>query len=70
LIRGLGDFGAYRTDVIFLYPVVGIVLAWLTFGYEMLPLLFPLASGFALVGPVGAVGFYELLADFAVAGLI
>jgi uncharacterized membrane protein len=73
LIRGLGDFGAYRTDLIFLcliYPVVGIVLAWLTFGYEMLPLLFPLASGFALVGPVGAVGFYELLADFAVAGLI
>jgi len=63
LIRGLGDFGAYRTDVIFLcliYPVVGIVLAWLTFGYEMLPLLFPLASGFALIGPVAAVGLYEM----------
>ena len=33
LVRGLGDFGAYRTDVIFLgliYPLVGIVLAWLT----------------------------------------
>jgi uncharacterized membrane protein len=63
LIRGLGDFGAYRTDVIFLcliYPVVGIVLAWLTFGYEMLPLLFPLASGFALLGPVAAVGLYEM----------
>jgi uncharacterized membrane protein len=63
LIKGLGDFGAYRTDVIFLcliYPVVGIVLAWLTFGDEMLPLLFPLASGFALVGPVAAVGLYEM----------
>ena len=63
LVRGLGDFGAYRTDVIFLcliYPVVGIVLARLTFGYEMLPLLFPLASGFALVGPVAAVGLYEI----------
>jgi uncharacterized membrane protein len=63
LVKGLGDFGAYRTDVIFLcliYPVVGIVLAWLTFGYEMLPLLFPLASGFALVGPVAAVGLYEM----------
>ena len=63
LIRGLDDFGAYRTDVIFLcliYPVVGIVLAWLTFGQEMLPLLFPLSSGFALVGPVGAVGLYEM----------
>ena len=41
LIKGLGDFGAYRTDIIFLcliYPVVGIVLAWLTFGNEMLPI--------------------------------
>lgn len=63
LVRGLGDFGAYRTDVVFLcliYPVVGIVLAWLTFGYEMLPLLFPLASGFALIGPAAAVGLYEM----------
>jgi uncharacterized membrane protein len=63
LIRALDDFAAYRTDVIFLcliYPVVGIALVWLTFGYEMLPLLFPLASGFALVGPVAAVGLYEM----------
>jgi uncharacterized membrane protein len=63
LVRGLGDFGAYRTDVIFLcliYPVIGIMLAWLTFGYQMLPLLFPLAAGFALVGPVAAVGLYEM----------
>jgi uncharacterized membrane protein len=63
LVKGLGDFGAYRTDVIFIcliYPVVGIMLAWLTFGYQMLPLLFPLAAGFALVGPVAAVGLYEM----------
>ena len=63
LARGLGDFGAYRTDVVFLcliYPVIGIVLARLSFGYEMLPMLFPLASGFALVGPVAAVGLYEM----------
>ena len=63
LAKGFSDFGEYRTDVIFLcviYPVVGIVLARLTFGHEMLPLLFPLASGFALLGPVAAVGLYEM----------
>jgi len=62
LVRGLDDLGVYRTDVIFLrliYPLAGIALAWVTFGYETLPLLFPLASGFTLVGPVAAVGLYE-----------
>jgi uncharacterized membrane protein len=63
LARGFGDFGANRTDVIFLcvfYPLVGLVLQRLAAGYEMLPLLFPLASGFALVGPVAAVGLNEM----------
>jgi uncharacterized membrane protein len=63
LEKGFSDFGAYRTDVIFLciiYPIAGVVLARLAFGYDMLPLLFPLASGFALIGPVAAVGLYEI----------
>jgi uncharacterized membrane protein len=63
LARGLSDLGAYRSDVIILcmiYPVAGLVLAWLAFGYNLLPLVFPLASGFVLIGPVAAVGLYEI----------
>jgi len=63
LVSGLRDFSAFRSDVIFLcllYPVAGLILARLAFGYQMLPLLFPLASGFALVGPFAAVGLYEM----------
>jgi uncharacterized membrane protein len=63
LAKGYEDFSAYRSDVIFLcviYVVVGLVLARLAFGMNMLPMLFPLASGFALIGPFAAVGLYEM----------
>jgi uncharacterized membrane protein len=63
LAGGFRDFAAFRTDVVFLcvlYPVAGLILARLAFGYHMLPLLFPLASGFALVGPFAAVGLYQM----------
>jgi uncharacterized membrane protein len=63
LARGIADFSAMPTHAVFLcliYPIVGVVLARLTLGYELLPLLFPLAAGFALVGPFAAIGFYEL----------
>lgn len=63
LRRGIEDFAACRTDVFFLcliYPIAGLVLARFAFNAELLPLVFPLASGFALIGPVAAIGLYEM----------
>lgn len=63
LAEGVDDFYAMPTHAIFLciiYPIVGFALARLAFGYSILPLLYPLASGFALVGPIAALGLYEL----------
>lgn len=63
LAKGVEDFNARPTHAIFLvaiYPVVAIILARLSSGYQMLPLFFPLLSGFALLGPIAATGLYEL----------
>jgi uncharacterized membrane protein len=60
---GIRDFQAQRTDVVFLcvvYPVLGLVLGHIAAQQDMLPLLFPIASGFALLGPFAAVGLYEM----------
>jgi uncharacterized membrane protein len=63
LARGLDDFLAMPSHAVFLcliYPVVGFVLARLVLGANVLPLLFPLAAGFALIGPLAALGLYEM----------
>jgi uncharacterized membrane protein len=63
VVKGIDDFAVMPTHAIFLaiiYPVVGLLLASATFGYDVVPILFPLAAGFALVGPLAAIGLYEL----------
>ncbi len=63
LRKGMSDFSAMRGDLVMatlLYPIIGVGLIWATLHQGALPLIFPLASGFALVGPVAALGFYEL----------
>ena len=61
--RGLADFNAKPSHLLFLYliyPVIGLFLIRLSAGYDMLPLIFPLMAGFALIGPLAAIGLYEL----------
>jgi uncharacterized membrane protein len=63
LAKGIDDFKAMPSHLAFIgliYPLFGIGLAALTFTNNALPLLFPLASGFALIGPFAAIGLYEL----------
>lgn len=61
--RGLDDFWQKPSHYAFLciiYPLVGVVLIYWASNADALPLLFPLASGFALLGPFAALGLYEI----------
>ncbi len=63
LRRGLDDFMSKPSHYVFLcliYPLVGVVLAAWTSGENALPMLFPLMSGFALIGPLAGIGLYEI----------
>jgi uncharacterized membrane protein len=63
LRKGWDDLSAMRSDVMFacmLYPLMGAVLLALAAQGSMAHLLFPVLSGFALVGPVAGLGLYEL----------
>lgn len=63
LAKGFADFRAMPTHALFLvvlYPIVGLLIGSLAFGYDLMGWLFPLAAGFALLGPFAAIGLYEL----------
>src|SRR5271169_6664394 len=62
LAKGIEDFRVMPTHTIFLsiiYPVGALVVAQLTLN-DLFHLFFPLAAGFALIGPIAALGLYEL----------
>jgi len=63
LARGWADFSAMPSHALFLcliYPVVAIFVAGLTLDYNILPLAYPIMAGFALIGPIVAIGLYEM----------
>jgi uncharacterized membrane protein len=60
---GVDDFMTRPSHYVFLallYPVVGMALGLFVAGGNAMSLLYPLISGFALVGPLAALGFYEI----------
>jgi uncharacterized membrane protein len=63
LAKGFDDFKAMPTFALFLviiYPIIGLVLFRFVFGHDLLPLAFPLIAGFALLGPLAAIGLYQM----------
>jgi len=63
LAKGVEDFRAMPTHIIFpsfIYPVVALVIAWVTFKDDLLPLLYAIVTGLALIGPFAAIGVYGL----------
>lgn len=63
LAKGVSDFWdkpSHNLFLVLIYPIVGILLAVWTAGGSLFSLLYPTAAGFALLGPVAALGLYEI----------
>ncbi|AZO30736.1 MULTISPECIES: DUF2189 domain-containing protein [Mesorhizobium] len=60
---GAEDFWAKPSHYVFLcliYPIVGLILTQWSSGSNAIQLVYPLMSGFALIGPFAAIGLYEI----------
>ena len=63
LRAGWDDMQALRADALCLvaiYPLIGLTLITMSFHAGLIPMIVPLVAGFALVGPVASIGFYEM----------
>lgn len=63
LMRGIDDFRTIPTHAFFvgaIYAVLGLFIIRWSFDYSLLPLVFPIVGGFALIGPFAALGLYAL----------
>jgi uncharacterized membrane protein len=63
LAKGYDDFTAMPSHAVFLciiYPIIGLMVLRFVTGQSLLPMLFPIVAGYALVGPFAAIGLYEL----------
>ena len=63
LRQGLDDFLTFRGDIVFaglIYTVIGLAAVVMTTSMPLMPFFLPVVAGVGLLGPVAAVGFYEL----------
>ena len=63
LRQGWEDFRDLRGDLVFaglIYTLIGLAAVVMTTSRPLMPFFFPVVAGVALLGPVAAVGFYEL----------
>jgi uncharacterized membrane protein len=63
LRQGLDDFLTFRGDIVFaglIYTFIGLAAVVMTTSMPLMPFFFPVVAGVGLLGPLAAVGFYEL----------
>ncbi|WP_298224870.1 DUF2189 domain-containing protein [Acidocella sp.] len=63
LRAGIADWRAFRTDIavhVVIYPLAGALLAGVILDRALLPFIFPICAGLALIGPAGTIWFAAL----------